>query len=478
MSLLLAHLLPLLAGSALYAALIERPRRLDDWLRVLGYGYLIGLALVAMLVAVLAPLPQSVWSTLWMILVPVALVMAIAAWWRPPADRFASANGPLTHPAEPAWSRWLLLALAAWLLVRTISIGTEVEARDLFAWDAWATWSVKAKVWYLSNAWLPFVDEATWLGDPDSRYLAARHYPSGLPFLEVWFVSANGSWHVPAFAAMWPLLWLAAIAIAIGQLRALSLPWWLAATATAVWASLPLINTHAALAGYADLPLTIVLGASGLALARYTIGHGWRHLLLAVALALLLPGLKLEGSLWLLLMLFAALVAAFPRKRWLLTGALAVILLWTLTLGLHVPLPALGWVEAGWGYLRAPGVGIDQVLTWRAVGPEIAQAMLMAPNWHLLWWLSLPLLLLSWRGWANRSALSWLCLGMLTITLGIFCFTDAAVWAQDLTAMNRVLMHVTLLWVCWLALLISDCLQARGSVEPVRQPLPRSGSSA
>jgi hypothetical protein len=470
LSLLLAHLLPLLAGTCVYAALIERPQRLDGWLRALGHGYLLGMALVVVLLQVLQPAPQSAFAWLAVPLAVLALAAGVLAWRRAPA-----AIGPVAPAAlEPRWTRWLLLALLLWLTLRGASLVTEMALRPLFPWDAWATWSVKAKAWYLGDGWHRFVGFDDWLADPQARYVAAWYYPDAVPTLEVWFASAAGGWRAAAVLSLWPGLWLAGLAVLVGQVRAGPAPLWLALVAGFCWASLPLVQTHVALAGYADLPLAVVFGASALALGRAALGHGRRHLVLALAFAMMLPAIKQEGALWLLVLLIGAVHLALSTRRraWLLPAAGLAVLAWTALFGLRLPLPGLGWIEAGWGYLRLPG-GASLELAWRPVGGQLAEALLLAPNWHLLWWLSPIVLLATVPAWRALASLGWVMTMGLASIVFIFLFTDAALWADNLTAVNRVLMQLTLAWVGWLALLAALAIARR---ERLRQVAASAGA--
>lgn len=458
MSLALAHLLPLLAGTCVHAALVERPRGCDGWLRALGYGYLLGLALVVILLQLLRPAPQAAFAILAALLAAVVLAAGVLARRRPlPAPAPVAAAAP-----EPGWTRWLLLGLLAWLALRGCSLVTEVALRPLFPWDAWATWSVKAKAWYLGNNWHPFVGFDAWLADPQARYVAAWFYPDAVPTLEVWFASAAGGWRVAAVLSMWPALWLAGLLVLVGQVRAAPAPWWLALVAGFCWASLPLVQTHVALAGYADLPMTVMFGAAVLSLARAALGHGRRHLVLALLFALLLPAVKQEGALWLIVLAVGVLyllLAARGRLRLLaIAGALA--LAWTAVFGLRLPLPSVGWVEAGWGYLRTAD-GADLALAWRPVGSQLAETLLLAPNWHLLWWLSPIVLLATVPVWRALASVGWVMAIGLSAIVFIFMFSDAALWADNLTAVNRVLMQLTLAWVGWLAVLAALAIARR-----------------
>lgn len=452
----LAHFLPLLCGVSIYVVWVEFPRRPACWLRVLSYGYLLGLAMVALLMAVLRPVPSEAFQTIAMCLLIVLGIAAAGVWIR---YKHPFVVSPITvSEAEPVWLRWLLLAFAAWLLWRGMSLVFELVSRPMFPWDAWATWAVKAKTWYLDDSWRSFVDMDSWLVSPESRHMPAWFYPDAVPLLEVWFASAAGRWSMPAVLSLWPCLWLTGVAVLMGQLRAFGATWAIAIGAAFAWASLPLVQTHVALAGYADLVVTVVFGAAALALARHAAGHGRRYFALALICTLMLPGIKQEGVLWLLVLGAGMVHVLLPRRwrGWVIGGAAAAVLLWTVLFDIALPLPGLGWVEAGWGYLRVPSSQMEVDLVWRPVLREVLESLLLTPNWHLLWWLSPALMFMTVPVWRQQATMGWMMLFGFALIMFVFFFTDAARWAKDLTAINRVLMHLTLAWVGWLGLLVAS----------------------
>ena len=96
---------------------------------------------------------------------------------------------------------------------------------------------------------------------------------------------------------------------------------WIALALVYALVSLPLIDAHVALAGYADLWVALTLGLATLAWTRWLIRREPSQLALALGLALCLPAIKLEGTVWLLV--FAAIVVLdlVPRALAMACGA-------------------------------------------------------------------------------------------------------------------------------------------------------------
>ena len=158
---------------------------------------------------------------------------------------------------------------------------------------------------------VPFVDAQRWLADVSASVytLEAWTYPKTVPLLALWPTLAFGAWNETAANLPW-----------IGCVLALGLGFyeqarqWGASALTALiftWLllSLPLLNTHVALAGYADLWMAAVFSLAVIAFLQWARDGDRRQGLLAALLALACPLIKHEGAVWLLLfppMLLAA----------------------------------------------------------------------------------------------------------------------------------------------------------------------------
>jgi hypothetical protein len=426
----------------------------------LGHGLVLGLAgcgAIVWLPSLLGwpALPASAWA--WPA-APALLALLLAWWRRLPAPRPAPASAGAPCP----W--WLLVAVAVLVGVRALWLLDEAWLRPLFAWDGWVAWSAKARAWVQSGQAVDFVAASEWLaaGGQGVRTSLAPHYPELPSWIQVWLASASGGWHDGAVNLAWPLLWLALLAGCFGQWRALAVPAVPAAVALYVLASLPLINVHAALPGYADLWLATCLVFACLAWLRYRERGERGQLHLAVVFTALLPLLKFEGAVWasglLALMLWFALDR---RSRWWRLAAaagavaLAVAVSWLL---------GLAWLQLLSGLLA----GLGEQQSW-AVVAAMAKGMFAQDNWHLLWYL-LPVVIV-WRRRALRAMpeLAGLALALaagLALVLMLFTLSEAGRWAESFTAVNRIVLQLAPLAVAVMVLALREGrADAHGAAE-------------
>jgi hypothetical protein len=450
-------------GLLLWVVVVGWPRGLAAWSAALGAGYLLGALGLGIALRFAAPWPVSAWFPG---LAPW-LLLAIAAgggllWWQRGRLPVVEA-APSPAPAERGFA-WLLLALIlfhAVLLAQAVSLPT-------LAWDAWNAWLGKSRAWVEADALLPLVDFNEWWSSPpeSTRYALAPHYPDTLPRFAAWLSSAHGGWSAPAVNLAWPLLWLALGGMLFGHLRLAGARLSIALCGAYLVLSLPLVNAHTALAGYADLwlaSLLLLALAHALRAARL---RSPRDAAMALLCALLLPAVKLEGAVWLLCLATAAALAWVPTRwrGWLLGGVVLTALLSLPFGGLWLPLPGLGTVRLHWGEIDIPSIG-RLPLFWRPVLGTVLESLFLLPNWHLLWYL-VPLALLA--GWRRLRDLGWLRIGLYFLLGGyaflfvLFFFTDASAWAENLTSLNRVLLHIVPATVFWLILLLRPRPAIRG----------------
>lgn len=443
-----AWLLPVWAGAALVAAAL-RPVRSGAALAVLlGCGHLLGLVLVAALAPwVVGDAVDRTFERIapWLaVIAAVASALALVLRRRWTGDR---GIGPVTAASLPRWL-WALVALLVLAMVwRIWGLAGEALLRPTFPWDAWAAWQVKSKAWFLADRALPFVAPADWLlaTDPQVRTLPSWRYPDFLTWLQLWYASAAGGWIEPAVNLAWSGALSALALAAYGQSRRLGVPVWLAVALVWALVSLPLVETHVALAGYADLWLMAMFGVAAFAGLHWARTRDRADGLLALAATLCLPLIKLEGAVWAGVLIAVSAWCCVPvRTRWGL-AALAVALVVLLAVGgWAVPLPGLGELRLGWGRIELGAVGTLD-LYWRPVGEAVVAALFHLPNWHLLWYLLPVLMAWRWRRIGADPAAAWaarvlgVCLSLLFV---LFFFTDASSWAVDYTSANRLFMQI------------------------------------
>lgn len=457
MSLVLAWLAPWLLGGGGWVLVNGRPRSAAQWSALLGGGWLLGMLVTGWLLTALSPWisPQHCVLELapWMLLVAMA-VLCFGVWRERPAL-------PVSAPRSD-WSRaGVLLAgvLLVTLLYRVWLLFGEASLRPLFAWDAWLVWSVKPKVWYLLDHWVPFVDGSHWLGNSASMLFtdSAPTYPALIGRLQVWFASGAGCWCEPAFGILWPSLWLALILAGYGQLRGLGVHVLPALAAVCGLGALPLLDTHAALPGYADLWLGTYFALTLGCWLHWQRWRDWRQLVLALVFGLSLPMIKLEGVVWLLLWVSVWVLGLLPvRWRWrCVVGGLLLVLAGLACGGFRVPLPGLGWVSFSVDRIVVPAMQPFE-LRWHPVLGSLARALWVLPNWNLLFYVAPLMVAWRWRAaWRKPEVgLMGLCLlGGAVFLFFLFTCTDAAAWAANYTSSARMMLQWVPALVFFLALL-------------------------
>ncbi|MET0229817.1 MAG: hypothetical protein ABW186_02680, partial [Rhodanobacteraceae bacterium] len=265
---LFAWLLPLLAGSGVWLALRDVRAR-GDAFAAIGGGWLVGVFLAAACARASASGDTALavahaWPWLGGIGV-LAWTIAIARMRRAVVPPFA------VEPAVPIAVRVAAALLLAWIALRFASIGEEALLHPVFPWDAWSAWSTKPKAWFYLGHAEPYVSMTEWLArsqDP-LRTQAAWRYPELLAWIEVWFASGASAWNEPLVDFAWCGALAAFAFAAYGYWRANRLAPWLALALVYALVSLPLVDAHVALAGYADLWLALTLGLVSLAWTRW-----------------------------------------------------------------------------------------------------------------------------------------------------------------------------------------------------------------
>lgn len=474
----LAWLLPLLLGGGLWACVNGVPRRGAAWSALLGGGWLLGNAVTGVLVGALHPHATA------QLLPRVGALIALAgtALWVIAWRRRGAAHDHLAQHLGAAaghW-RWLIVALFALLAVRAVLLCDEILLRPTLPWDAWWVWSARAKAWALGGSVDPIVGPDAWLaqGTRLLRTGTAWNYPPLLAWIELWYAAAAGGWTETLVNLPWFGLWLALLALCYGQWRVLGAPRLHAAVGVYALGSLPLLNVHVALAGYADPWLTACFGAGVLCWLRW-LKHGQRgQLALAAAFALLMPMFKFEGMVWVLCLAGLVAFGAVPA-RWRGRGIVALSLLFGGVVLASIALD-LAWIRLARDLLSGASGGSSASSSF-AVLRALADGLFAQYNWHLFWYLVFGVTLWRWhRLWHSRALRhvgALLALAVLFV-LGLFLFTPAAKWAESYTAVNRLMLELVPLAATLCVLLLRDVRLGEHAASPVRTPPADTGPAA
>ncbi|MFI4969690.1 MAG: hypothetical protein ACHP7D_05750 [Lysobacterales bacterium] len=461
----LAWLLPLFAGGGLYRCVRRQVQFRGDLPATLGNGWVLGVFMAAVLTHWTGRADTvHAWSSA----APWLGAIGVLAWIgvvlrarRASGARVADGLTPAL-PQAPTWriGWWFLLAL---IVVRLWLLGDEASLRPVFPWDAWSAWAAKPKAWMLVGHADAYVSMLDWLAQPQAalRTAATWNYPELLAWLQVWFASGAGGWNEPLVDLAWCGALAAFALAAYGGWRGLGLKPIVAIGLAYALVSLPLIDAHVALAGYADLWVAVTLGLAVLAWSRWLIlrerGQWW----LGVGLALCLPAIKLEGAIWLLGFSGVVALDLLPR-RWRLRVAGGVAALGVVGLllgGFALPMLGLGWVHFAWGSVTIPSIAFSFELTWHRVGGVMLASLFTLPNWHLLWYVFPLLVALRWRILLRDHAarmLGLLVLLQLAFLFVLFFFTSAAAWAEDFTSANRLILQIVPCVFVFVAALLRD----------------------
>jgi len=464
----IAWLTPLLLGSGIVALLTGRPRTFAEYAATLGCGFVLGMLLCGLAMAPLGRLEvDRIVPMVAAILIPVGL--GAWAWVLLRAAPNVATPPQRTHLHPLLWALLALLALHAWLMF------DEILLRPMYPWDAWAAWLLKPKAWMLGGHVDRFVGFDEWLADASGKLRTAQtwSYPETLGRVAIWFSSAWGEWNAGVVGAIWFALWLALLAGCYGQLRTLRLQRDRALVATYALGSLPLINVHVALAGYADLWIATLLAFACLAWMRALETGERGHAALAVLFALMLPLVKLEGSIWLVILGGAMIYARMPPRFRRIALALAPLVGGGVVVAylLRFPLvaPALDRI----------GLTADtEVLMTHApaVIGAAAEGLFAQYNWHLFWFAVALTLALRFGELRASPALRVLGLFLLLgcgFLFALFVLTPAGKWAESYTAVNRLSLQIVPAMLAFAALLWRE-----PSVAVVATPAPRMAEAA
>lgn len=400
-----------------------------------GYSLLLGMLLVTLLMRLLSLLgvPFSLNNVG---LAALALLLAgllAPSSWRTPA-------WPQATPAAPGPGRWqytLIALLVALIAARLLALGIEAGTRPVWAWDARQHWAKQAKVFFELSGTAPYVSLEKWLTMGDRGVYTNLHpdYPIATPLLQAWVGTALGEWHDSLVNLPWIVMFAALGLIFYGQARAAGLDAVTACAGTYMVLSLPYLNIHVALAGYADLLLSTCFAGAVAALALWSASRNQGHAILAGLCGLSCLLVKNEGFYWMLSLLPGFIVAVLGLKRSLATGA-------ALLVGLVITL----WILPG-DLVIAGHTLDDTALGYRpdAWGP-LVKSFFLHDNWHFLAWLFVAAVLLMPLVGPHRFtrlapvAASLLC--TIGLYLALYLLTRHAAGAVGFTSLNRVALHL------------------------------------
>jgi len=396
------------------------------WPTLLGYGYLAGVLCTTLVMRLL----DVVGMRLGFLNIALALVLliAIGIWAGRGMPWQGLRMGEDWHGLAD-WHKAAFAGLLGLVVIRLGGLGLEVIWQPLFPWDAWSQWATKARVWYEIGHLAPFVPSGRWLQMGGVFTDSAPHYPPAIPLLQVWTSFGLGRWD----DALMNLPWLmGAIALGMafyGQARQWGIAPLFAMMFTYFLLSLPLLDSHVALAGYADLFMGAVYGLAALAFFHWARSRDTWQGAMAILLGAGCMLIKLPGIGWALTLLPAFWVALAPRAGLIGTAILGVLGLVAL----------LFFGQAGFSLM-----GYSLKLVFTPVWSPLWDNLVVLDNWHLLFYLVAAALFLSLpRLFAPAYRAMTVVVGAaLVFILTVFFFTQTSIYVESYTVVNRALLHL------------------------------------
>ncbi len=425
--------------------------------RQAGYGFFLGYAVL--FIAVMAGNKfsgQVSWPGLMVFLLVFAASGGFAAWW----NRRSSTTTALpsqTAPVAPmnTFGKTLTVIMLVLMLVHLVFIAVEIFTQPVYPWDAWLAWIYRAKVWFMAGNMTAVVNATDWAAATSSNIytIDAWRYPLFPSVVPYWAALSLGSWSETLVNL--PVLFAGfALGMAIyGQCREHGLSVAASLITCYLLYSIPLLGTHLALAGYADIWMAGFTGLGFVALIRGAItrdepGKLGFQVLLGFLMVLFSIWVKNEGAVWLLAAIAMLILATCrPRVPILMIVAAVVVALIVFALGFtHIDIPLIGKLGMVNGRLAIPFIG-NFALELHNIQHVYWDNFLKMGSWNLLWVFVIVSLLLGFKspnvvsGYrARRTALSFILI-FIASQLFIFGFTDKGLWADTYTAINRLPLH-------------------------------------
>ncbi len=336
------------------------------------------------------------------------------------------------------WAQRVLICIClALIFSRLIALGIEVTTRPQFSWDGKQHWTKQAKVFFELGRVATYVPLEQWLALSTQDVYTNMHpgYPITTPLLQAWINVALDRWHDSLMNLPWLMTWIAIGLIFYSQARNAGIGSVISTASTYLVLSLPYLNTHVALAGYADLLLALCFLASVCALYNWSQRRQfWQAaLLLLCAFSCLL--IKNEGFFWLLALLPGVILVIYGIRFGMWFGAAVAVALFT-----TVALMPDHWVVAGHSMEELS-------LRYRPAGlSALYLSFLVHDNWHFLTYLFIAaLFLLVWhfrRLGPPLAPLASVLLSAFALYFFLYLFTRYSFGAVRFSSLNRVALQL------------------------------------
>jgi hypothetical protein len=338
------------------------------------------------------------------------------------------------------------------IFYRYCTIAQEIVLRPLYPWDAWMNWAPKAIAWFHLHDLVPYISPTEWLqttGDKLAYTTGAQNawkYPVTIPLIQLWGMLGAGTSEQNFSNLPWLFAPLAFALALYGHLRLLGASALLATLACYMLLSIPFINVHAALAGYADMWLAFAFGAAVLSLHEWQQSRHWSWGALSLFFAfactqLKLPGLVLGAIITMVFLI--SLIKLSNRVRLIAVMLATICLLYIAFIGINLNIPTVGQIEISSSKIALPCLGIFQ-LEYHPVHQALFRTIFSMANWNILWYLFAAVLsvkLLRKEFFKPASLELQAIVLLLLFFFIVFYFTHIYEFVLDYSTVNRVLLY-------------------------------------
>lgn len=250
----IALFIPTLIGILILSILFREDRTINSLDR-LCFAYPLGAVIVTIQMFILGLLRISL--TLGNTITPLFIEIALLSSWiaikkipiftRSPFEFW----NDLVSSEMTTYRKAILILLLFWIVAKVVTIFVATSLIPIYAWDAWANWSVGAKLFYYTKSLL--LDTST--QDFFTRGAVSRitNYPIHNPLMQTWMSLWIGRFD-EVLVKFWVPLYLVSIVVYLYSLTSKELGRLPATAITVIFLSSPLLSYHA-IEVYSDLPL-------------------------------------------------------------------------------------------------------------------------------------------------------------------------------------------------------------------------------
>lgn len=447
-------LLPLFIGVGLPFYILLSTEK-SNWQKLLGDSFFIGVFIVVVvlnifqLMAINLNIPMT--FTVFSIFAMISLLIVIFL------NRKSISISSRTGFQFKISSHIFYLSFFIIIVLHLYHIIMQNTSMPLIGWDAWNGWVAKAKIWHYHGISEPLINRFVWLQSDSVLTNPIVHYPDGLSLLYL-FESGYWGWNETELNAIYPAMFIALIFSFFGNIKILTdsriYPW----VAVLMLVTIPMVNIHLVLAGYADIWIAAFLVLSIFNAQMFLDKPHIKSFLSVAIFSIAMVLFKLESWVWLAIFVSAFFLSVLStnKRKLLYVIFVSVCFIWWLNDGLSINLP-MGELIIKPNLIQIPALG-SYSLTFLNTTTSLLEALFFSKSWGLLWYL-IPVVIFLTIRIKNKNTL--VLPGLFLIFTVLFLFvlfymTYASVFANDFTSSNRIVMHIVPLFIYLLVQVVNQ----------------------